>query len=72
MDKYLSYLQDLDDKEFRIFISSIVLKLPKTYVAKSVNLTIKELSDKIKIINEQKELMYIKAFIQESVLLDVV
>lgn len=71
MDKYLSYLQDLDDKEFRIFISSIVLKLPKTYTAKTTELTIKEVSDKIVILKEQRELMYLKALITKAVLADV-
>ncbi len=72
MDKYLSYIQDLDDKEFRIFICSMVLKLPRGYVSKTTNLTTKEIDDKIRMLKQQKEYMYLKELITEAVMANMV
>lgn len=68
MDKdfYLSYLDELTDRERSIFFYRFIFKLPPSESAKRLKITVKEIAETSSILEEQKELMLIKYHLLEA------
>jgi len=63
---YLNHLDQLSDRERTIFLYRIVLKVPSEETAKRLKISVREIKDTTRMLQEQAELLFIKADLLEA------